>query len=145
MKRAAILYFLILAAAGLPILWLLHVGSTLPAPAGSPVVPASAAPAAAAGASAIALVAEGISKNSTDPLSHLFLQLVAIIAASRAVGWLFTRIGQPAVVGEMAAGILLGPSLFGLLAPASFAFVFPPASLGTLHLLSQVGVCLFMF
>jgi len=145
MKRAAILYFLILAAAGLPILWLLHAGSTLPAPTGTPIVPTPAAPAAAAGTSAIALVAEGISKNSADPLSHLFLQLLAIIAASRAMGWLFTRIGQPAVVGEMAAGILLGPSLFGLLAPESFAFVFPVGSLSTLKLLSEVGVCLFMF
>jgi Kef-type K+ transport system membrane component KefB len=41
------------------------------------------------------------------------------------MGDLFTRFGQPAVVGEMAAGILLGPSLFGLLAPAAFDFVFP--------------------
>jgi Kef-type K+ transport system membrane component KefB len=58
---------------------------------------------------------------------------------------LFTRLGQPAVVGEMAAGILLGPSLFGLLAPQAFAFVFPPSSLGNAQLLSQVGVCFFMF
>jgi Kef-type K+ transport system membrane component KefB len=49
------------------------------------------------------------------------------------------------VVGEMAAGVLLGPSLFGLLAPGAFAFVFAEGSLGTLSLLSQVGVCLFMF
>ena len=45
----------------------------------------------------------------------------------------------------MAAGILLGPSLLGLLAPESFIFVFPPDSLGTLKLLSQIGVCLSMF
>jgi len=78
-------------------------------------------------------------------LGHLFLQLLVIIAASRGIGHLFTRLGQPAVVGEMAAGILLGPSLFGLVAPQAFAFVFPQSSLGTLKLLSQVGVCFFMF
>src|SRR6185295_10306673 len=78
-------------------------------------------------------------------LAHLFLQLLLIIAASRAVGKAFTRIGLPAVVGEMTTGILLGPSLFGWLAPGAFAFVFPPDSLNALKLLSQVGICLFMF
>ena len=78
-------------------------------------------------------------------LAHLFLQLLVIIGLSRAVGKGFTRIGVPAVVGEMTTGILLGPSLFGLLAPAAFAFVFPADSLGALKLLSQVGICLFMF
>src|SRR5207342_684168 len=68
-----------------------------------------------------------------------------IILVSRVVGRLFTRAGQPAVVGEMAAGILLGPSLFGLMAPRMFASVFPADSLETLRLLSQIGVCLFMF
>src|SRR5207249_1492628 len=62
-----------------------------------------------------------------------------------AVGKVFKCCGQPAVVGEMVAGILLGPSLFGLLAPDTFQFVFAPSSLGTLKLMSQVGVCLFMF
>ncbi|OYW29917.1 MAG: hypothetical protein B7Z47_04250 [Chthoniobacter sp. 12-60-6] len=49
------------------------------------------------------------------------------------------------MVGEMAAGILLGPSLFGWLAPEAFQFVFPASSFGILKLLSQIGVCLFMF
>jgi len=78
-------------------------------------------------------------------LARLFLQLFVIIAVSRAVGKQFTRIGLPAVVGEMTAGILLGPSLFGWLAPGAFAFVFPADSLGALQLLSQAGICLFMF
>jgi Kef-type K+ transport system membrane component KefB len=73
------------------------------------------------------------------------LQLVIIIAACSIVGRLFRRIGQPAVVGEMVAGILLGPSLFGLLAPGGFHFVFAPASLEPLRLFSQIGVCLFLF
>src|ERR1035438_6907745 len=55
------------------------------------------------------------------------------------------KAGQPAVIGEMIAGILLGPSLMGWLWPGFFQMVFPPASLGTLRMLSQIGVCLFMF
>jgi Kef-type K+ transport system membrane component KefB len=83
--------------------------------------------------------------NLEHPLTHLFLQFLVIIVASRLVSRLFRRFWQPAVVGEMAAGILLGPSLFGLLAPEWFAFVFPKGTLGILGLLSQVGVCFFMF
>ena len=55
------------------------------------------------------------------------------------------RLGQPAVVGEMIVGILLGPSLFGLLAPQSFGFLFAASTLDSLRLFSQIGVCLFMF
>ncbi len=84
-------------------------------------------------------------ENATDPLSRFFLQLFVVIAVSYAVGWLFTRCGQPAVVGEMMAGVLLGPSLFGWVAPGVFQYVFAASSLEPLHLLSQVGVCLFMF
>src|SRR5215211_1492143 len=80
-----------------------------------------------------------------DPLSQLLLQLVAILVAARIMGALFSRAGQPAVIGEMAAGILLGPSLLGWVAPPVFARLFPQASLGTLQLISQIGVCLFLF
>jgi len=65
-------------------------------------------------------------QNATNPLSRLFLQLFIIISASGVVGWIFTRCGQSAVIGEMVAGILLGPSLFGLLAPNAFQFIFAP-------------------
>src|SRR5262245_59641472 len=78
-------------------------------------------------------------------LAHLFVQLHLIIGLSRMVGKGFTEMGLPAVVGEMTTGILLGPSLFGWLAPAAFAFVFPADSLTALRLLAQVGICLFMF
>lgn len=83
--------------------------------------------------------------NLRHPLSQLLIQLVTIIAFARLMGRLFTVLGQPSVVGEMAAGILLGPSLFGWLAPAAFGAVFPESSLDSLRLLSQLGVCLFMF
>lgn len=86
-----------------------------------------------------------ITANFAHPLSHLFVQLLVVIAAARLTGAVFTGLGLPAVVGEMTAGILLGPSLVGRLAPEAFAFIFPADSLGTLKLFSQIGICLFMF
>lgn len=80
-----------------------------------------------------------------DPLSQLLLQLVTILVVARIVGALAQRAGQPAVIGEMAAGILLGPSVLGWLSPAAFSGLFPEPSLGALQLLSQIGICLFLF
>lgn len=79
------------------------------------------------------------------PLLRLILQIALILLVSRVVGWLFRRIGQPQVVGEMVAGIMLGPSLLGAAAPGAFATIFPAASLDSLNALSQVGLLLFMF
>jgi Kef-type K+ transport system membrane component KefB len=84
-------------------------------------------------------------QNFEDPLTRLFVQLILIVLAARVCGGLMRKAGQPAVIGEMVAGILLGPSLMGWLWPGFFQMVFPPASLGTLRMLSQIGVCLFMF
>jgi Kef-type K+ transport system membrane component KefB len=78
-------------------------------------------------------------------LLTLILQVAVILLVARLVGWVFRRVGQPQVVGEMAAGILLGPSLLGWLAPAASAALFPPESLGYLNTLSQVGLLFFMF
>jgi Kef-type K+ transport system membrane component KefB/nucleotide-binding universal stress UspA family protein len=75
----------------------------------------------------------------------LLLQIGVILVVSRIASALFRRIGQPQVVGEMAAGILLGPSLFGWLAPSMSAAIFPPESLVHLNTLSQVGLVVFMF
>jgi Kef-type K+ transport system membrane component KefB len=75
----------------------------------------------------------------------LVLQIAVIIGASRIAGPLFRRFGQPRVIGEMFAGIMLGPSLFGWLAPGLSAVVFPPATLGNLNALSQVGILIYMF
>src|SRR5262245_34681424 len=78
-------------------------------------------------------------------LLTLITQLVVIVFAARLVGWLFRRVQQPQVVGEMTAGILLGPSVLGALWPSAFQTIFPAASLGYLNALSQLGVLLFMF
>lgn len=80
-----------------------------------------------------------------SPLSILLLQLVVIILATRLIGNLFPKIGQPPVLGEIVAGIVLGPSLLGWLSPETMAFLFPASSMETLKLLSQIGVALFMF
>lgn len=84
-------------------------------------------------------------RNVRNPVSVLLLQLVVIIVAARLVGRLFRNMDQPRVLGEIVAGIILGPSLLGWLSPGTMAFLFPLDSLQTLSLLSQIGVALFMF
>jgi Kef-type K+ transport system membrane component KefB len=79
------------------------------------------------------------------PILTLLLQTVIVVSAARATGSLFRRLGQPRVVGEMVAGLLLGPSLFGRVAPRAAAFLFAPASLDVLNTFSQFGLVLFMF
>jgi Kef-type K+ transport system membrane component KefB len=74
-----------------------------------------------------------------------FLQLAVILAAVRLVGMIARKIGQPQVVGEMIAGVLLGPSLFGLLAPDWQNRVFPEETQAVLYVVSQIGLVLYMF
>ncbi len=74
-----------------------------------------------------------------------FFQMFVILAACRGVGWLAQRMGQPQVVGEMIAGVMLGPSLFGLIWPEAQQFIFPKESLKTLYVGAQLGVGLYMF
>jgi len=76
---------------------------------------------------------------------QLILSIGAVLIATRVLGWIFQKIGQPRVVGEMTAGILLGPSLFGRFFPGASAFVFPASSLPALTVLSELGLLLFMF
>ena len=78
-------------------------------------------------------------------LSLLLIQLGTILLIARLVGLLFKRINQPQVVGEMVAGILLGPSFLGWLSPPTMAALFPPESLGFLNALGQVGLLVFIF
>ncbi len=77
--------------------------------------------------------------------SPLLLQLVVILATARVLALLLRWLGQPPVIGEMMAGIALGPIVFGRLAPHLHALVFPKASLSALDGLSQIGLVLFMF
>ncbi|MBL8299910.1 MAG: cation:proton antiporter [Rhodanobacteraceae bacterium] len=75
----------------------------------------------------------------------LLVQLVAILVTARLLSLLLLRFGQPAVIGEMIAGIALGPLLLGQLAPGLQAQLFPPQSLPALAGISQIGLVLFMF
>lgn len=74
-----------------------------------------------------------------------FLQLCIILLSCRVVGWFARFLGQPQVVGEMIAGVLLGPSLFGLLLPEMHQQLFPKQSITILFAVSQVGLSLYMF
>jgi Kef-type K+ transport system membrane component KefB len=78
-------------------------------------------------------------------LKLLLLQMAVILVATRLMSAAFRFAGQPGVVGEMAAGILLGPSLLGRISPATMNALFPVTGLGPLYALSQLGLVLFMF
>jgi Kef-type K+ transport system membrane component KefB len=80
-----------------------------------------------------------------SPLTVLIIQIIAIIVFSRLLGHLFNKIKQPTVIGEIVAGIILGPSFLGYFFPGVFAFIFPANSLNTLQFISQIGLILFMF
>lgn len=83
--------------------------------------------------------------NGRHELAVLLVQILIVIFFARICGWISSRLGQPKVVGEIIAGIILGPSLFGLYFPELQAMVFPAESLPNLQFLSQIGLILFMF
>jgi Kef-type K+ transport system membrane component KefB len=83
--------------------------------------------------------------NLRSPLGILLTQIVTILIVARGFSRLFRMIGQPPVMGEMVAGIVLGPSVLGLFYHSGMTFLFPASSMETLRLLSQIGVVLFMF
>lgn len=82
---------------------------------------------------------------ASHPLVLLCVQAVLVIATSRLLGVVLRRLGQPLVIAEVLAGIALGPSLLGLISPELLATFFPVSSLGTLGVVSQLGLVFFMF
>jgi len=84
-------------------------------------------------------------KNLEHPLAILLAQIITIIIVARILGWICSKIGQPTVIGEIIAGIVLGPSLVGMYFPEFSNALFPVQSLGNLQFLSQIGLILFMF
>jgi Kef-type K+ transport system membrane component KefB len=151
MHKNILCYLIFLCATGLAIYCTLEFGARLYAgqsrvasvatqPAALPASAPPPAPAPAARARASVLL-----ENLRLPVSILLLQIITILVAARVAGMFFRKLGQPTVIGEMIAGILLGPSFLGLLAPELGAFLFPPQSLDTLKMLSQIGIIIFMF
>jgi len=86
-----------------------------------------------------------ILNNIAEPAAMLLLQIISILIVSRIFGLAFAKMGQPTVIGEILAGIVLGPSLLGYFYPDAFHFLFAAKSLGNLYILSQIGLILFMF
>lgn len=145
LKKLTCLYLVTLFVACAAIRSVLYFGSALPPPATVTAASGQTPVIATTTESVFTGFTRNFRANSTHPLSRLLVQLFVVIALAQLAGRVCRRIGQPAVVGEIITGIVLGPSLLGLLAPELFAFVFPADSLGALRLLSEVGVCLFMF
>jgi Kef-type K+ transport system membrane component KefB len=89
--------------------------------------------------------APGATPAGADVLLHVLLALVVVIVAARACGELCKRLHQPPVIGEIVAGLLLGPSLLGRLSPAATGYLLPPSVAPFLSVIAQIGVLLFMF
>jgi K+:H+ antiporter len=127
--RLALVYGLMLAAAAGLFLVIRSWGETLPVPP-----PDAAAPRTTAGP-----------VRAVDPLFHVLLALAAIIITCRVVGRLFVLMRQPPVIGEVVAGILLGPSFLGRIAPEIADFLLPASVAPFLSVIAQLGVVLYMF
>ncbi len=129
--RTALGYVAMLFGAVLLFFWIRASGGSLvaPTPAGGVRFGNDAAAAPGAG----------------ELLLHLLLALATVLVTARALGALFRRFHQPPVVGEMVAGLLLGPSLLGAFAPGLSQALLPAGTLPYLGVLAQVGVVLFMF
>jgi K+:H+ antiporter len=84
-------------------------------------------------------------QSGADTLLHVLLALGVVILLARALGYVFRRLHQPAVIGEIIAGILLGPSLLGRMWPAASAFLLPKTVAPFLGTIAQLGVILYMF
>lgn len=147
MRKAILGYALMLLVFGGGIYFVLERGGRLERaiPAGSATVTTDTTPRVEPPRAAAGQAARGILWTLAQPLPRFLLQWIAIVLCARALGALFARFGQPAVIGEIVAGIALGPSLFGAIAPGVSGFLFAPGSVGVLRILAEVGVLLFLF
>ncbi|MDR1499798.1 MAG: cation:proton antiporter [Tannerellaceae bacterium] len=86
-----------------------------------------------------------LQRDIESPIAILLLQIIAVLLTCRLFGWLFMKMGQPTVIGEILAGIVLGPSVLGHFVPEVSGFLFRVESLANINALSQFGLILFMF
>ncbi len=125
--RAMVVYGVLLAAAVGVFLLIRAYGETLSAPARE-------------GGEA------SVGPGATDSgIGSVLLVLAVVLILGRLVGGLFVRLGQPAVLGEVVAGLLLGPSVLGKVAPQAAAFLLPNSAVPLLGVVAQLGVILYMF
>ena len=135
-------YVLMVVICGLLIAWLIKLGSRFE----------TSVPPKFSQENTPSLLSEGFSIfvrtihfNIQTPVAMLLLQVIAILFFARIFGYLFVKIGQPSVIGEIVAGIVLGPSLLNHFLPGVASFLFTPESLGNITILSQIGLIFFMF
>jgi Kef-type K+ transport system membrane component KefB len=128
-RRGRILLLYALLVAGTAAVFLLALDRGRHLPAGAPA----------------RAVQPALGAHGAAVLPRVLLALAVIIVFARLVGLVFRRLGQPAVIGEVVAGILLGPSLLGRVAPDVLRFVMPPEAAPHLSLLAQLGVIVYMF
>jgi Kef-type K+ transport system membrane component KefB len=128
--RLALGYGLVAAAAVMLLWWYRNFGAVLNAP---PPAPGQE------------LFGSRLPSHSTDMLLHVLLALAVVIVSARAVGAVFLRCGQPAVIGEIVAGIMLGPSFLGHFWPQLSTFLLPAHIMPALSVFAQIGVILYMF
>ena len=138
MKKSYLLYPLIIGIFA-ALIWLIIINGQQLQPTQTVAAAAVTPPQEAGG-----LLPE-ILRHAQHPLSLLLLQIIVILCVSRMFGFAARKARQPAVVGEIIAGIVLGPSLLGLCWPEGMAAIFPARSLSSLQFLSQIGLAFFMF
>ncbi len=148
MKRSIILYSIIISVFTILIWFVLDKGKIL-TPNSQQAVVAVASKTTEKPTPATVSSPQSISTQFIDnvksPLGILLLQIITILLVSKLFGVLIGKIGQPSVIGEMIAGIFLGPSILGFIFPEFSAFLFAKSSLNNLQFLSQIGLAFFMF
>ncbi|MFI5152208.1 MAG: cation:proton antiporter [Chitinophagales bacterium] len=142
-KRNLLVYVLLIAVFGFVIYFVATRGHTLQPPSrvGNSTIHEISGSEKTSGQQ----IRDVLHQNIRHSLPILLLQFIVIILFARCFGFLFKKMGQPAVIGEIAAGIFLGPSVLGWLFPGVAQFLFPVQSFENLQFLSQIGLILFMF
>ncbi len=142
-KWSTLFYILIITGSAFAIYWIADKGHALQNPALKSRQSEIAV--STSHNSSFSVFTDSFNHNLSDPMAVLLMQIIVIIAFARLFGFLFKKIGQPAVIGEIVAGIILGPSIIGSFFPQINHVIFPETSLATLSFLSQIGLILFMF
>lgn len=133
-----ILFYILLFCGGFALIWLIvHLGSGLELP-DELIRPEGYS-------SQWHAFLENLCENFSTPFVILLTQIIIVLIVARMLGFLFKKIGQPSVIGEILAGIILGPSLIGSYFPEIYKFIFPPHSFDNLNTISNIGLILFMF